>query len=101
MLNGKEGVTPLPRPSRLCEDCERPIPAKRLTAVPNAILCVPCLERSGDVARLRRLDEYIGKEGEEVVETYFTNNPYLKDAIRKGFGSTVVLDPVPMEEAIA
>ena len=28
-----------------CPDCEEPIPLRRLEAVPESVLCVPCLQR--------------------------------------------------------
>lgn len=34
-----------------CEECGHPIPQKRLDLVPNAKLCVDCLEVSGDVPK--------------------------------------------------
>jgi len=36
---------------RECEECGQPIPKKRLEAVPDATLCVDCLELRGDVPR--------------------------------------------------
>lgn len=40
-----------------CTECGELIPAPRLAAKPNASQCVPCLEKMGDVPRLRR-NEY-------------------------------------------
>ncbi|MGD1215838.1 MAG: TraR/DksA C4-type zinc finger protein [Terriglobales bacterium] len=34
---------------RACGGCDQPIPAKRLAAMPNATMCVPCLQEAGDV----------------------------------------------------
>lgn len=43
--------------------------------MPNASLCVKCLERRGDVPLLKRYDEFVGSEE---VQTYFKRpNPYL------------------------
>lgn len=36
---------------RECEECGHPISEKRLKAVPDATLCVNCLEMLGDVPR--------------------------------------------------
>lgn len=54
---------------RSCGRCGQPIPQQRLTAHPNARLCVPCLEAMGDVPRIRRFDEYT-PDGHKI-ETYF------------------------------
>lgn len=32
-----------------CNRCKQPIPSERLSAVPDAVMCVPCLRASGDV----------------------------------------------------
>lgn len=33
----------------LCKKCSQPIPAERMEAIPDAVLCVPCLRQAGDV----------------------------------------------------
>lgn len=68
---------------RLCEQCEEPIPARRLQAKPDAKLCVPCLQKNGDEPKVRRFDEYLDN-GETCVEHYFTKpNQYLQEQIRR------------------
>lgn len=32
-----------------CNRCDKPIPPERLEAMPNAVMCVPCLVATGDV----------------------------------------------------
>lgn len=69
---------------RLCLSCSTAIPPARLKALPTASKCVRCLEREGDVPRLKRYDEYIGTDGEEVVSTYFKKpTPYIAWAINR------------------
>ena len=34
---------------RVCGGCDTPIPARRLAAMPNATMCVSCLQGAGDV----------------------------------------------------
>lgn len=58
------------------------IPPKRLAIMPEAIKCVRCVERSGDVPKVRRYDDY-NTDGETVAETYFTRNPYLELAVNR------------------
>lgn len=65
----------------LCHGCALPIPAARLSAIPGAILCVPCLEGAGDVPKLKRLDEVLS-DG-YVVETYFTDEPAIMRHIQR------------------
>lgn len=73
---------------RDCTVCDRPIPAARLRAKPDADTCVPCLEAQGDVVRIKRFDEYLGKEGEDVVSTYYTiPNQYLAQVVSRDVGS--------------
>lgn len=87
IMNARNRVVPA---ERLCEECDLPIPAKRLAAIPEAALCVRCTERRGDVVRIKRHDDYVGKDGDEVVSTYYTTpDPYLQTAItrRKSVGS--------------
>ncbi len=69
-------------PARNCTVCENPIPAKRLQAVPNATKCVVCLEAEGDVPRVRRYDEH-NMHGEQVCQTYFTDNPHCANQVRR------------------
>ena len=38
---------------RYCEDCDELIPDGRIKAVPDCVLCVPCLEIKGDVFKYR------------------------------------------------
>jgi hypothetical protein len=58
---------------RVCQGpCGLPIPPIRLAARPNALLCVTCLEASGDVPRLKRFDETTA-DGDQV-QTLFTKN---------------------------
>lgn len=64
---------------RLCIHCDTEIPPARLKAMPTAASCVPCLEVTGDVAKIRRHDDHVGKNGEEVVETFFKKpTPYIE-----------------------
>lgn len=35
-------------------------------------MCAPCKAAAGDEPRIKRLDDYSGREAEDVVETYFT-----------------------------
>jgi hypothetical protein len=70
-----------PPVDRLCEECDQPIPQKRLRAVPTATLCVPCLEAQGDVPKIKRYDE-TAKDG-EIIQTVFTRNRTLESAIRR------------------
>lgn len=62
------------RPPRICTVCSEAIPAARLKAKPGATHCVPCLEKSGDVPRLRRFDE---TSAQGTVETLFTSDVNL------------------------
>lgn len=76
-LSPTPSTSPAPQ-TRICTVCTGEIPASRLRALPNASQCVSCVEASGDVVRIKRLDEYIGKEGEDIVETYYLgSNPYI------------------------
>ncbi len=64
---------------RSCAQCAEPIPAMRLAAIPSASHCVTCLTIAGDVPLLKRHDDYVGKEGEDVVYTYYKKpTPYIK-----------------------
>lgn len=67
--------------ARMCQNCNEAIPPKRLEAVPNAKLCVPCLEKSGDVPKLRRYDE-AASDG-DTVQTYFTDNKQIRSQITR------------------
>jgi hypothetical protein len=72
--------------SRLCADCAEPLSQARLNARPDAIQCVSCLTNCGDVAPIRRFDEYIGDDQREldVVEHYYTKpNQYLAGLISR------------------
>ena len=44
-----------------CRNCRKPIPASRLAAVPDATLCVTCLEAEGDVDIYQGFLEVQGK----------------------------------------
>jgi hypothetical protein len=66
-------------PFRICIDCRLPIPGNRLSAVPNARRCTPCLELAGDVPKIRRYDETL-PDG-DVVEIQFVHNPYIEKRI--------------------
>lgn len=67
-----------------CSHCGDPIPALRMAAVPNATECVTCKESLGDEPRIRRFDDYFGKEAEDVVETYYHRpNQYLAGHIAR------------------
>lgn len=82
--------------SRRCEECGRALSPKRLAAVPDADMCVPCLEQSGDVIKVRRLDENIGTpENPNVIQTYYKKpNQYLDKAIsRFGAGASPIKEP--------
>lgn len=69
---------------RLCSVCTEPIPLSRLKAMPNTSQCVSCTEALGDVDLIKRYDDYIGRQGDEVVSTYFKGpNQYLDLAIKK------------------
>lgn len=67
--------TPLIKP-RLCAGCDEPIPMNRLLAKPNALLCVDCQVRAGDVPPLRRFDEYVG---EDMVSTVYVDDRKVQD----------------------
>jgi hypothetical protein len=67
-------------PIRVCEECEESIPPARLKAVPNARMCVPCLEGLGDVPRIKKFEEH-SESGELLSETFFTKNPYIEHQI--------------------
>lgn len=68
----EEQTVPASKPPRLCQECEEPIPTARLKAMPSARLCVPCLEKAGDVPIIRRYDE-AGVDG-DTAQTYYVNN---------------------------
>jgi hypothetical protein len=70
-----------PPVDRFCEECDQPIPEKRLRAVPAATLCVPCLEAQGDVPKIKRYDE-TAKDG-EIIQTVFTRNRTLESQIKR------------------
>jgi hypothetical protein len=70
-----------PRCEKLCSTCERPIPAKRLLAIPNAEQCVVCLESSGDVAKYKRLDE---RTHDDTTSVLYTRNPYIDFQVQRG-----------------
>ena len=42
-----------PMPQRICLGCDEPIPLRRLQAKPNAVYCVPCQEKIGDVPPIK------------------------------------------------
>lgn len=68
--------------SRNCAgNCGGEIPAKRLAVMPNATLCVDCLEAAGDVPVVRRFDEFM-PDGERV-ETVFVRNRHIEGAIKR------------------
>lgn len=67
---------------RMCKVCDVEIPAKRLAAQPNATMCVPCLEKSGDVRRLKRYDDH-DIHGEEVGQTYFVEDERLEARLKR------------------
>jgi hypothetical protein len=70
-----------------CEFCDAPLSEARLKARPTATACVGCLEANGDVDRIKRHDEYLGKEGEDQVSTYFIKpNQYLEKTIGRDIG---------------
>lgn len=71
----------VPSSQTLCSGCGEPIPAKRLAAVPHAETCVPCLESSGDVPRIKRYDEHT-RDG-DVVSTVFTKNKQIEAQMRR------------------
>jgi hypothetical protein len=61
---------------RDCSECGTSIPENRLRAMPNAYQCVPCLEKMGDVAPMRRYDE-VGVDG-EIISTFYLKNNYVE-----------------------
>lgn len=97
---------------RCCTTCGEPIPAKRLEVKPNATQCVPCLEASGDVARIRRYDQYDSRNV-LVAETYFTDDPRLERQLQRlvnlhrapivvdSLTGTSDFDPEALDEAVA
>ena len=38
---------------RACGGCDKPLPARRLAAMPNTAMCVSCLQEAGDVPKFR------------------------------------------------
>lgn len=86
--NNGDGCTPSPEHStnqRRCIVCDRALSEARLSAMPTASKCVPCVQDSGDVPRIRRHDQIIGTlENQEVSSTYYKiPNAYLEKAIRE------------------
>lgn len=83
--------------TRLCLDCEEPIPQARIKAMPAARFCVPCQERLGDVPPIRRLDD-TGRDG-EVQEIYFTSSSesLVRELRRRSRANSQVL-ATPREE---
>lgn len=71
-----------------CKICGQDIPEKRLQAVPYTELCAPCLTNLGDIAKVRRLDDYFGREAEDCHQTYFFTNHTLDNYIRRMFSRT-------------
>ncbi len=67
---------------RNCKDCGKEIPVKRLEAKPNATNCVPCLEKAGDVRRVKRYDEH-DYYGNEIAHVYFTDDAALETQMRR------------------
>lgn len=67
--------------AKQCIDCGEPIPEKRLKAVPDAVLCVPCLEARGDTPHIKRFDEF-NDQREIVEQTFFTTEPEFTRRIR-------------------
>jgi RNA polymerase-binding transcription factor DksA len=65
----------------ICTECGEPISAKRLAIFPNAEQCVPCLEQSGDIQKIKRYDEYTPNG--EVVSTTFTKNRRIEAQMRR------------------
>jgi hypothetical protein len=72
---------------KTCVVCGQQIPAKRLEAKPNARECVPCLEKAGDVKRVKRYDEH-DQWGNEIAQVYFTDDPELEARLRRIQNST-------------
>lgn len=62
-------------------DCGEPLSAIRLKANPAATLCVPCLEKSGDVPTIKRYDEYTPSG--DLVSTVFTKNKQIERQMRR------------------
>jgi hypothetical protein len=94
-----DSTPPLSGSSRRCEECGSSLPISRILAVPTATHCVPCLTAAGDVPRVKRLDGFIGRDGEDVVSTYFTANKYLEAEVRRlmGLGSSWTQGPEDAE----
>lgn len=74
-------MSPAPTTTRECSDCGEVLTAARLVAQPHAETCVPCLEKQGDVPRIKRYDEFTPKG--EVVSTTFTNNKLIERQMRR------------------
>ena len=46
----------------LCEECEKPISAKRLKALPNTVLCIDCAEAREDSGEFIRSQMEVNTE---------------------------------------
>jgi hypothetical protein len=68
--------------SKTCGDCGEEISEKRLAAQPHARLCVPCLEKRGDVRRIRKYEDY-DTEGNEVAQVFFLDDKSLERNLRR------------------
>jgi len=83
---------------RLCSICTEPIPPARLKAMPTTSMCVSCVEATGDVPLLKRHDDYIGRQGDDVVSTYYKGpNQYMDLAVKK-FMTNTTYGSEPYEE---
>lgn len=76
---------------RSCTLCGNEIAAARLRAVPHADMCVQCTEESGDVARLKRHDDW-DMNMEHCESTLYYDNAYFNHSneIRGQVGFTTV-----------
>lgn len=71
----------IPNSVRLCSVCQEPIPQKRLDAVPDTEHCIPCLEKEGDVPKVKRFDEFLPNG--ELVSTTFTENKAIERQMKR------------------
>ncbi len=76
--NVTEGASVPPSDIKFCSSCDEEIPVGRLHAQPEATLCVPCLEREGDV---RKATVW---EGEVILKP----SSYLIDLIKRRKSAT-------------
>lgn len=74
---------------RLCTTCNDEISFKRLIAKPHAVQCVQCLEKAGDVPKLKRFDETM-LNGDVIEGVIYVRNQYIDGQIERIQGATKI-----------